>query len=220
MKEISGDILNIDKGIIVHQVNCQRVMGAGLALQIRNKWPIHYKDYLQQRPQLGNVFGTWVNEQLVICGVYGQEKCGNTGVYTNYEALEHGLKKVARAAKAHNLPVYIPYKIGCGLAGGNWETVCQIIQKTVPDAIIVKYDSTDDANSCLEVKAVATQNDVHIKNRAEIIQSMTLDEMAYDLMDVFEELFEDGIPTKEYFREWLSNAPENPDEVLYSYRNS
>lgn len=130
------------------------------------------------------------------------------------------VEKSSKSGKAHNLPVYIPYKIGCGLAGGNWETVCQIIQKTVPDAIIVKYDGAAGNNFRLGDKPDAMQNDVHIESRAKIIQSMTLDEMAYDLMDVFEELFEDGIPTKEYFREWLSNVPENPDEVLYSYRNS
>ena len=37
MRIVDGDILDIEKGIIVHQVNCQGVMGAGLAKQIKSK---------------------------------------------------------------------------------------------------------------------------------------------------------------------------------------
>ena len=34
MKIINGNILDITEGVIVHQVNCKGVMGAGLALQM------------------------------------------------------------------------------------------------------------------------------------------------------------------------------------------
>lgn len=37
VKYIKGDILNVTEGIIVQQVNCKGVMGAGLAKQIRDK---------------------------------------------------------------------------------------------------------------------------------------------------------------------------------------
>jgi len=40
-----GDILKVKSGFIVHQVNCQKVMGGGLALAIRKKWPIVYERY-------------------------------------------------------------------------------------------------------------------------------------------------------------------------------
>jgi hypothetical protein len=36
------------------------------------------------------------------------------------------------------MPVYIPYNMGCGLGGGDWEIVSGIIEETLPDAIIVK----------------------------------------------------------------------------------
>ena len=42
IKYIKGDILNVTEGIIVQQVNCFGVMGAGLAKQIRDKWPSVY----------------------------------------------------------------------------------------------------------------------------------------------------------------------------------
>lgn len=45
-------------------------------------------------------------------------------------------------------------------------------------------------------------------NRAEIISDMSLDEMATQLVPMFEELFEDGIPSPEYMRMWLEGSPE------------
>ena len=39
------DILSVTKGIITHQFNCQGVMGCGIELQIRQKWPEVYQRY-------------------------------------------------------------------------------------------------------------------------------------------------------------------------------
>lgn len=42
IKIVKGDLLKVEKGIIVHQVNCQKTMGSGIALSIRKKYPSHY----------------------------------------------------------------------------------------------------------------------------------------------------------------------------------
>jgi O-acetyl-ADP-ribose deacetylase (regulator of RNase III) len=42
---VDGDILNAKENIICHQVNCQGVMGSGLAKQIKNKYPNVYAKY-------------------------------------------------------------------------------------------------------------------------------------------------------------------------------
>lgn len=50
IKIISGDILTnlpTNKEVyICQQVNCRGVMGAGLALKIRRKWPVVYQQYV------------------------------------------------------------------------------------------------------------------------------------------------------------------------------
>lgn len=56
MRITIGDILSIHRGIIVHQVNCQRVMGAGLALKIRRKYYRHYLDYMGPSATVGRGF--------------------------------------------------------------------------------------------------------------------------------------------------------------------
>lgn len=45
-------------------------------------------------------------------------------------------------------------------------------------------------------------------NRAEIIASMSLDEMAAQLVPMFEELFEDGVPSPDYMKFWLEQPAE------------
>ena len=42
---IVGNILDAKADAILHQTNCKGVMGAGLALQIRNKYPDVYAKY-------------------------------------------------------------------------------------------------------------------------------------------------------------------------------
>ena len=47
------NILAVKHGIIVHQINCQGVMGCVIELQIRQKWPEvyqHYKAFARAAP--------------------------------------------------------------------------------------------------------------------------------------------------------------------------
>ncbi len=138
MTIIEGDILAVSHGVICHQVNCKHVMGAGLAAAIRKKYPRHYEDYMSRAAHLGGLVFTQVNNDLYIVGVYGQQEYGRDKRYTDYDALEKGLIAVGTFAQSLGLPVYLPYGIGCGLAGGDWEIVKTIVDKALPDAIVIK----------------------------------------------------------------------------------
>lgn len=145
MKQIIGSILDVTEGIIVQQVNCQGVMGAGLARQIRQKYPRVYSRYKDECgmlgfENLGSVSFTQVDEKLLIASIFGQLRCGRdrSVVYTDYNALRRGLKIVSNSKRDSS--VYIPHSIGCGLANGDWNVVLSIIEETIPDAIIVKWD--------------------------------------------------------------------------------
>lgn len=153
MKTINGDILNYRRGMIGHQVNCQLVMGAGLALSIRKK-------YIRAFTQYRDVFGKVdihrrlgkaqvvevITNQLYIVNLFAQFSHMPRGVkHTDYTALAMALRQMRRwrdNIKGRDFPIYLPYKIGCGLAGGDWLAVSGIIRDTVPDAIIVKLPQT------------------------------------------------------------------------------
>lgn len=142
MQIIEGNILDITEGIICHQVNCQGVFNTGLAKQIRKKYVKVFREYMSHSLgagwQLGECQLIQVSDSLFISNLAGQDDYGNDGrCYTNYSYLESAIRKL-RDYIAGDEKIYLPYKIGCGLAGGDWNIVSQIINEVVPNAIIVK----------------------------------------------------------------------------------
>lgn len=131
---IEGDILSITEGIIVHQVNAIGVMGAGLALQIRNKWPhvyrIYYMAYLNHELKLGHFIAVSVQvDKLYVVNLVGQSGVGKG--QTNYGAHKVAWPKINKWAKVlhPDLTVYAPFGIGCGLGGGDWKIMQPLVEE-------------------------------------------------------------------------------------------
>ena len=142
---IYDDILNANTDIIVHQVNCMGVMGAGLALFIKKEYPRAYKVYRNacirndKKSLLGKIQMVSVGDGKFICNMFAQLEYGRNKVQTDYNAIEECMDKIYTFAKLNNLTVAIPYNIGCGLAGGDWNTVKSIIESRFKDKSIVKF---------------------------------------------------------------------------------
>lgn len=144
MNIVEKDLLATHRGIIVHQVNCRGAMGSGVAQQIITKHPVvygAYRSFFMQdpKPALGDVQFVPVNDSLHVANVFGQDRYGGGDrCYTDYDALEQGLRTVAQFADDEGLKVYLPYKIGCGLAGGDWKVVSEIIERVLPTATVCR----------------------------------------------------------------------------------
>jgi O-acetyl-ADP-ribose deacetylase (regulator of RNase III) len=149
MNWITGNILDQRRGIIAHQVNCQLVMGAGLAKQIREKYPrafTQYRDIYGKIPiakRLGKAqIVEVIKPVLYIANLFGQYNyLPRKIVHTDYPALTIALRQLRRwrdNIKGPNFPIYIPYGMGCGLAGGQWTVVNGILNDVMPEATIVK----------------------------------------------------------------------------------
>lgn len=130
---IEGNILTPptrnENTIICHQVNCRAAMGAGLARQIRDKWPVVFDEYMKvcSPKKLGDFQVVQVAPQLYVANLFGQSSFGRDKRQTNYAALGTAL---FRAMKEHpNATFRVPYGLGCGLAGGNWVTVLNLIEE-------------------------------------------------------------------------------------------
>ena len=133
------DLLTVNADVICHQVNCQGVMGSGIAKTISDKWPWVKRDYLEQcslhKPQelLGKWFNTYVRDSQpflkgkTILSIFGQLNYGRdkSKVYTDYTALEIAFGDIAGAYKDE--VIAFPYKFGCGLANGDWNIVYKLI---------------------------------------------------------------------------------------------
>ena len=124
-KIIKGDLLETNADIICHQVNLQGVMGGGLALSIARKYPNVnkvYKDYKQKK--LGEVCMVYTYD-FIVANCFSQTEDFNT----DYKALRVCLLKVRKyMSHCGYRTVAIPYKYGCGIANGDWETVFNIFK--------------------------------------------------------------------------------------------
>lgn len=135
---VECNVLVVDADYIVHQVNCRGVMGAGLALTLRNINPRMYemyKKYCQEfdaRDLLGKAF---ICDNII--SIFGQLNYGRdkSVVYTNYKALERAFKAVNERLP-DDKTIAFPYGFGCGLANGNWDTVQQLIAECFPNRTV------------------------------------------------------------------------------------
>lgn len=137
LKYIEGDLLTSDCTVIMHQANCLKVMGAGIAKSISNLYPEASLADKQLKLNSLERFGKYsfaiTNNGVTIVNLYGQLSIG-PGLQTNYEKLESAIDSFLTFAKNEDSnintnKVGVPYKIGCGLAGGNWDVVKNTLDK-------------------------------------------------------------------------------------------
>lgn len=131
-------ITDVTEGIIVHQVNCQNVMGAGVARAIYEKYPKVKSDYhtfcsgmKDPKALLGDMLYTGIKENLYVISLFTQEFYGNSKItkkcYTHEDLL---IARIIHICEKHKqMPIYIPEYIGCGLAGGNWSYIKGELEK-------------------------------------------------------------------------------------------
>ncbi len=141
MREVIGDILTPASGgasvVVCHQVNCMGVMGAGLARQIRDRFPEVFRAYKKQclawkhNPggNLGDVLYCPAGDEAgyVVANIFGQLSYGIGRRQTDYDAVRDGLRNIAASFPGGT--IRIPYGMGCGLGGGDWNIVLGIIME-------------------------------------------------------------------------------------------
>lgn len=144
---IEGDITDVSEGIIMHQVNCKNRIGAGVSGAIINKYPEVEKEYHNSFKKclpeklFGSIIEIHINQKLSVINCYSQFSYGNsakTGItYTDMDMLVNHIRYVC--ANNPDKTIYVPYGIGCGLAGGNWDFVYSNIEH-INNLVIVKFN--------------------------------------------------------------------------------
>jgi hypothetical protein len=154
---INGNLLDFPNGInrIAHSCNTHNIMGAGIAKQIKYRYPHSYASdceaMMQGENSLGNWSFAWADSTLEkgIYNMYTQEKLGGNRA-VNYEAFYNSLEFVAKNLEYHYLHndgdiiFGLPYGISCGLAGGSSRIINTMIHDILVDmpfkTYIVKYN--------------------------------------------------------------------------------
>jgi len=133
---IKANLLTSDCDVIIHQSNCQMGFGSGIAGQIRQIYPEAYEafkaDTREPTMKLG-FYSDAISNGKHIFNMYSQYNYGRdtSVVYTNYDAITHGLNQILPVVKSlyPEAKIGLPYLIGCGLANGDWNKVRLIIEK-------------------------------------------------------------------------------------------
>lgn len=132
MKEIHGDLIALalqgEFDVIVHGCNCMHTMGAGIAKQVRNAFPVAYEaDLATPKGDLAKLGTISVANAggLTIINAYTQFRYGR-GVQVEYGAIRSCFGKIA-AISHSTLRIGYP-RLGAGLAGGDWAAIARIIE--------------------------------------------------------------------------------------------
>ena len=133
-----GNVLDAQTDVIAHQVNCQGVMGAGLAKQIRDKWPNVYKHYYSlycekienTQDLLGRCQLVEINDTQYVANLFGQNYYGRDSKrYTSYDGIYNALNSLSVQMLDNGMEsIAIPYKMSCGLAGGDWDIILAMLK--------------------------------------------------------------------------------------------
>lgn len=120
--------------IIAHITNNRGGWGSGFVVALSRRWKMPENVYRLNK--LDHVLGC--NQYMeVATDLWVANMCAQDGftsparvTVVDYEALGVCLKSLARKALAHGLSVHCP-RIGCGLGGGDWSQVEQLLNEYV-----------------------------------------------------------------------------------------
>ena len=119
---LNKDLTSVTSGVIIHGVNCQGVMGAGVAKSLSDKWPVVKQKYLtilKQNMKEGLVQPVHVAEGIYVFNCFTQKYYGRAPNmrYASPLAIQTCMDKVAGWMLRNELyKMYMPY-IGCNLGG-------------------------------------------------------------------------------------------------------
>lgn len=138
-----GNLLDVTEGVIIHGCNAQGVMGSGVALAVKNKYPKAYEQYMRvhakQGLRLAGISLSHVDKDLTVCNLVTQEFYGREGKrYTSYGAVHLGFEKLHKYY-ALERTFHFP-KIGAGLGGGDWLEIARFIEYACPGRHLVCWE--------------------------------------------------------------------------------
>ena len=155
-----GDLLEDSAHAVVNTVNCVGVMGRGIALQFKKKFPENFKAYAdaceqgQVRP--GSMF-VFRNRDM-----FGPEYIINFPTKrhwrskSNLQDIENGLSDLIRVVKENGIQSVAIPPLGCGLGGLDWLEVKDVIAAKLSELPEVRIRVYEPSNVATQ-KTIAEQ---------------------------------------------------------------
>jgi len=132
-----------DINVILHQCNLMHTFGSGIAREIKMLYPEAYEADKKTIFNDPNKLGTYsyaFSYNTMIINMYSQVGISSSHRMTSYDHMVHAMNTIKNDLEKNIFGVVppivlgMPYKIGCGLANGNWKIVNSIIESVFEDA--------------------------------------------------------------------------------------
>ncbi|CAM4259217.1 macro domain-containing protein [Shewanella livingstonensis] len=132
IKSVEGDLLQQqDVDAIVNTVNCVGVMGKGIALQFKKKWPANFKAYAAackaDEVKLGQMFTFELGAMALPKFIINFPTKGHWRNASRLQDIESGLKDLAKQIQLHNIRSIAIPPLGCGNGGLDWAEVNPLV---------------------------------------------------------------------------------------------
>jgi len=129
-----GDLLKADAEALVNTVNCVGVMGKGIALQFKKKWPAAFKDYKQVcdkkalRPGIMHLYdlGMLAGKPYYIIHFPTKDHWRSK---SQMSYIEDGLKELVKTVRSLKIKSIAIPPLGCGNGGLEWTLVERLIRQ-------------------------------------------------------------------------------------------
>lgn len=140
-----GDLFESSYKILIHGCNDRGVMGSGVALIVREKYPKAYKTYFDkykfQNDYLegGTIIPVDCGDKIIINAIT-QNFYGRDGKrYAKYDWIAHCFYEINILANDIGQEFITMPLIGASLGGGDWNVISAIIQSECKDVTPVVY---------------------------------------------------------------------------------
>lgn len=137
IKFTKGNLFNNNAEALVNTVNTVGVMGKGVALQFKEKFPENYKLYhiacKKGEVAVGKMFVTPTNSIMNPKWIINFPTKKNWLHRSSYQFIEQGLDDLVKVIQQLNIQSIALPPLGAGQGGLDWEKVKQIIQAKLAD---------------------------------------------------------------------------------------
>ena len=139
----SGDIFSSPAQVLTNTVNVVGVMGAGLALEFKRRYPAMFEDYRARCERQGVLPGEpylWEDDRVQILNFPTKRHWQNP---SRLEDVDNGLQFLAANYQRLGIQSVALPPLGCGLGGLKWEQVRPLIVKHLgglPDLEVYVYE--------------------------------------------------------------------------------
>jgi O-acetyl-ADP-ribose deacetylase (regulator of RNase III) len=131
---VEGDILEAKTQVVVNTVNCKGVMGKGLALQFKKKFPLMYEEYKQQCKEGKITIGSLhLYKQTPRYWILNFPTKNHWRHKSKLEYIEKGLLEFKENYAEWGISSIAFPRLGCQLGGLDWSQVKPIMEKYLAD---------------------------------------------------------------------------------------